>query len=383
MKNREDHELRMECYSGNKKKVAAWIKNGADVNGKSFPHGNTPLMMAINSSKESEVILEIVNLLVENGANIHEVNCKNENALFDACRANLHNVADFLVKLGIDINHENDRGEKAIDVIPGKSIVDLLLGKDNKKVVDNERSAYLKREIAKACDNYQYKKLDELLSEFGKVNYQIDNDSQVYHTIGSETPLSKVCLNHKDKPGRFKTLEVIFAHGADPNYAITYPDDVHSNLRRDEGKTPLMQVVSRTELLPVAEFLISHAADVNAKNQAEGNRSALHYAIRFDNPAALKLLINHGADLEVIVYGDNLLHYACSVKAVDSAMWLIENGFPLDDINSDGKTAKDILLDVSDLGSKDKVMKIMANIEQEQLNRSIKGELEREQKLGF
>ena len=59
------------------------IKNGANVNAKSKT-GRTPLMMAVISQ---EIILGKVLLLLENGANVNDVNNDNVNAI-ELARAN-------------------------------------------------------------------------------------------------------------------------------------------------------------------------------------------------------------------------------------------------------------------------------------------------------
>lgn len=347
---KEDHELRIDCYLGNNKKILNWIKQGADINSQDRQSGETALMNAIKSGKPAEIVFEMVCRLIEHGADIQMLNHAKENALFYACRANLHNVADYLVKQGININQVNEKAEKAIDVIPGKSIVDLLLGKDNKKVVDNERIVYLKKEITKACENFHHKKLDQLLTEFGKVNYQIDGNGTTY-----STPLITVCTHYKESGNRIKAIDVLFKHSADANYPISYPEDRHPNIRFSEGCTPLMLVSSKADL-SVARKLIENGADVNAKNSYNADRSVLYYAIAIDNIEYFKVLVEHGADWQAVdKEGRNLLHHACYESSLRIGRWLVEHGVDPSIKNNAGDDAYKCLFDSVRTGKDDRV----------------------------
>lgn len=251
--------------------------------------------------------------------------------------------------------------------------------------VDRKRIEWLKKEIAKACENYQHKKLDKLLSELGKPDFQIETTVNGL-PFENETPLSKVCTNTKSKAGRFESIEVLLKHGADIDYPIDYYEAGRKGASlRFDGATPLMLVVRRLDLINVAEYLINNSADVNAKNPRNKDRSALHYAVQVGNIGVVKLLVEHGADIKAVdKYGNNLLHYSCAYDDAElstkMALLLAKNGLDFDSKNRRGKSAMDILLGSH---APEDIGEIIALIEQRTLNDSISNDIESAQRLDF
>lgn len=79
----------------------------------------------------------------------------------------------------------------------------------------------------------------------------------------------------------------LLEHGADPN--------VPSG---DGGSRPLHHAVHRARSLPMAEALLSHGAEVDARDHA--GRSALEIAVALGHPELEALLLAHGADGSMI-----------------------------------------------------------------------------------
>jgi ankyrin repeat protein len=69
-----------------------------------------------------------------------------------------------------------------------------------------------------------------------------------------------------------------------------------ANLQNPEGEAPLM-IVARTGNVEAAALLLEAGADVNAKEEW-GGQSALMWAASQSQPAMVKLLVSHGADVD-------------------------------------------------------------------------------------
>jgi ankyrin repeat protein len=79
-------------------------------------------------------------------------------------------------------------------------------------------------------------------------------------------------------------IETLLGAGADPNF------------ENPEGETPLMEV-ARTGNIEAAQALLAAGADVNAKEDW-GGQSAVMWAAARSNPAMIRLLAEHGADVD-------------------------------------------------------------------------------------
>jgi uncharacterized protein len=91
------------------------------------------------------------------------------------------------------------------------------------------------------------------------------------------TPLALACIN-----GSARTIERLLAAGAD------------ANARGLNGETALM-LASRTGAVDAMTVLLKAGADVNATETLRGT-TALMWAAAQSHPAAVKLLLDHGAD---------------------------------------------------------------------------------------
>ena len=81
------------------------IERGADVNGKTYD-GETPLFHAAWHN-----LRDVVELLINRGANINAQNNDGQSALFDAAGGNdARDVAELLLDLGLDVNATDNDG---------------------------------------------------------------------------------------------------------------------------------------------------------------------------------------------------------------------------------------------------------------------------------
>ena len=75
------------------------------------------------------------------------------------------------------------------------------------------------------------------------------------------------------------------------------------------GDTPLLYAANSTDRVEMVRLLIEHGADLNVKTKP--GYTACHLAVLSNNFETLKLLIDHGADRDIVdPYGNSLLSNA-------------------------------------------------------------------------
>jgi ankyrin repeat protein len=79
-----------------------------DINVKD-PNGSTPLLHVAENKSGSDKVVEIVGLLIQNGANVNSLNCEGENALLIMCDNHKnHNSNSFVAMINLLIENRID-----------------------------------------------------------------------------------------------------------------------------------------------------------------------------------------------------------------------------------------------------------------------------------
>ena len=99
-----------------------------------FMIGRSPLIYAIYRAKNSECeneeqrknSIEIIKILIENGADINIQNKNGTSALIFACENNNFDMVKFLIDNNVDINSINKNGKSAIDITNNPEIKKIL-----------------------------------------------------------------------------------------------------------------------------------------------------------------------------------------------------------------------------------------------------------------
>ncbi|EAX93842.1 ankyrin repeat protein, putative [Trichomonas vaginalis G3] len=115
-----------------------------------------------------------------------------------------------------------------------------------------------------------------------------------------------------------------------PHALLVYLDQTH-NIDNGLAYSPLFNNVK------LCQYLISHGADVNAKDQ--NGRTVLHSATWFNKKEIAELLILNGADINAKYYDEETpLHKAVSFNNREIAELLISHGADLNAKNDVGET---------------------------------------------
>lgn len=276
---------------------------------------------------------DIVELLVNHGADVNVLTKVRDELLPQAAQAGQPEVTQLLLDAGADVNSTMtfvansgayfNEAPAILHAVDDNHIevVELLIayGAD----VNLTEKAFNGHALFSAAF-YNYTELVTLL---------LDNGADPHiHTNWDEgiTPLHGAADN-----GSAQAIQALLDGGANP--------DIQTNT----GLTPIMHMISygwAGNKHEIAKTFLEGGADPNVQDN-EGN-TALHIAIREDVPIVIPLLIEHGIALDIENNdGDTALHIAVKRKRAEVVSILLENGASFDLENNDGETAIDVATD--------------------------------------
>lgn len=112
-----DTGLHRACWHVNQGAVQVLLELGADVNLQDDDQ-RTPLMKSSTTSRS----LQISELLIKAGANIHAIDKNGENALHHACKWDDIEAIKFLISKGCRLDVRNKEGKSPINSLPRHSL---------------------------------------------------------------------------------------------------------------------------------------------------------------------------------------------------------------------------------------------------------------------
>lgn len=154
--------FRQECKKGNVAEVKRLITSGKiDINKMADISGPTPLMWASSYGQ-----LEVVKILIENGADVNMKDGANWTALTCSAKKGYDSVVKFLLEHGAETDNKESPGYTALSLasIHGyeKTVEVLLQYKANVNIPDNEGRTALDKAVER-----NHKRIIELLKEHG------------------------------------------------------------------------------------------------------------------------------------------------------------------------------------------------------------------------
>ena len=257
-------------FMGNLENVKTLVLAGADIDVGSND-GSTPLMYAVLSNDNTDV----VEYLLEQGADVNAVNSYGSTALFIAASKGKLEMARTLVMAGVDIHAVDHKHQNAL-------MMASIFGKN---------------------DVVQY-----LLERGADINSEdVDGLSPLHFAAGNN--------------GNLETTKTLLKHGANIEGTT------------NTGATPIMSAIlsSKTEII---QYLIDEGAEVNV----DGEAYPLAFAIAKNNLEIIKMLVMAGADVNLPYSSDEYfpLLLASNLEHPKAIQYLLENGADVNakDINN-------------------------------------------------
>ncbi|KAJ5539898.1 hypothetical protein N7513_008230 [Penicillium frequentans] len=277
---------------------SALFPNSASATSQNFlPVGKTALYIASSQGHE-----EIVQLLLDNGADVTMGRGKNEYPIHAASQGRHIGVVKLLLKNGADASPEGDFTVNGTPLFIAseagfKDLAEMLI--EGGANVNKLSGAFGRRMTALmvACTRNHFDMVELLLEKGANVNIQ-----------GTHFALHSAC-----ETSNLDIVQLLVRQGADVNF------------RREYGNS-----LAYTCSLEVAQFLIDNGADVNAKGDIS---NALVNASEKDHLDIVRILIENGADVNAKGMKDehgNALFKASSEGNYEVVQLLLESGADAD-----------------------------------------------------
>ncbi|OQE34403.1 hypothetical protein PENCOP_c018G00646 [Penicillium coprophilum] len=292
--------LHLVAFNGHEQEIHAILSvDKSDIN---KPDGmNTyPVIWASLNGYDT-----IVELLLEQGADVNAQGGHYGNALRAACFGDYDNIAKMLIEHGADVNAQGGPYGNALRVAcsKGNATIAQILVKHGADV--NAQSEHYGNALQAACSEGHATIAHMLLERGADVNAQGGPYGNALQAACSE--------------GHATIAQILIEHGADVN-------------AQGGPYRNALQVACLGGYDNIAKILVEHGADINAQGGPYGN--ALQAACSNGNATIAQILVKHGADINAQDkhYG-NALQAACFGGYDNIAKMLIEHGA---DVNAQG-----------------------------------------------
>ena len=237
--------------------------------------GVTPLVLAARQGN-----LDAVKVLAEGGADLDKASGDGSTAMVVAIQNGHYHVARYLVEKGADINKANEKGWTPLYLaVKHRNLETGTIPVPNQ----NQAFDFIKLLLERDVD----------VNARVKFNTEIRNGQRAtWFEEDGATAFVRAALC-----GDIEVMRMLLAKGADPKIATT------------DGTTALMaaagvgytegfiQYRSREDSIAAVKLLLELGADLNAQNA--GGLTALHGAAHRAALEEIKLLVEHGADLSI------------------------------------------------------------------------------------
>ena len=284
-------------------KVLFLLESGACLNTR------TCMGMSLINLAASRGLHKMVNVLLENGAKIHDKEPDTENTPLHFAVENRHdNVVETLLKLGADVDTKNIHGYTPLMTAFSQNQIAIakMLLKNNanlKEATDKLGTNPLHIAVKKG-----HLDLIALLIEHGA-------DIECRKKDGLTALLYAVGYKNID------ALQILIDHGANVNTPAIVKDAI----------TPLQKACADGSK-NIVEMLLKNGVDIEAKNSH--GKTALRYAVFFNKIEIVELLVKYKARIN----GSEALHCAAKQGFKDTLKILLENGGDINDKDQKGLT---------------------------------------------
>lgn len=342
--------------SGNTEALKLFRKAGFDFNTKD-EFGNTALIVLVPNNKapnltsvDSLKLSQTIELLINSGANINEINEFGETAIIKAVAYSNTFIANLLIDFGADFRIKDRYGIAPIFIAIKNDNLELVTVLFNSYLTSGIAESSIGEMLSHAVDNNSMKTIKFLLAREFDVNLvnQLLSKAVANGNLDLVRLLLKsnvVNVNERNNWGETPLMiavnqnnlaiaEILLKSGANPNG------------KDNNEKTALMSAVANRSL-EITNILLRWNVNLNEKNK--DGETAIFYSI--DNEKITNLLLNHGADVNVIEErnGRTPLMLAAQRGAINVVKSLLKHGADTNILDRNGLTA--LTRTISEYGS--------------------------------
>jgi len=302
---------------------------------------------AIRTNK-TDVIAEIIKWRYKD---LNHPPGKHKPPLFTAIQLERHDVIDLFLEKGLDVNISLPSGITPLHMAvlsPNSSLVDRLIkagAKINKKGGNKGSTPII---LAGLKNNYR---AVEILLKHGADIAIRDNKDQTIISYGVNlgiTDIVDLVMQHRKLKEIQRSVYGELLHRAIAKPTNSKQLDLALKLDKDINKldrsrqSPLIVAIQRSRPRAVEVLLKNKRVDVNIRNK--GGRTALHEAVKKDNPELIRQLIKRKADIDVKSKRGYTPVYLAATKSLDGpGRVLVELGADINIIDRGGKTILHII----------------------------------------
>ncbi|KAJ5426965.1 hypothetical protein N7465_002035 [Penicillium sp. CMV-2018d] len=272
--------------------VQLLIQKGADI-GASDGFRETPLYIACENGH-----IEVVRLLLEKGADVHHSNQLGWTPVNTASDEGFSDIVLLLVERGADINAPNESGETPLYNASWEGhieVVRLLLEEGADIEVQNESG---ETPLSSACRR----------GHIEIVRLLLDKGADIHHQSQSGwTP-----VNDASEAGFLDIVQLLIERGAD------------IEVQNESGQTPLSSACYRGHI-EVVRLLLDKGADIH--HQSKSGWTPVNDASKAGCLDIVHLLIQKGADIDTPdLFGETSLYVACANGHIEVVRLLLDKG---------------------------------------------------------
>ena len=283
------------------------IKNGSNVNAKTV-HNITPLLFAVSKQKE-----EIIEILLEAGANIYDSDLRGWTSMILSCNQNIQITNIYLlIKYGGNVNDITIENVTTLMVATKNNNIELVKFLINQKVDPNIVTNNGITALLLAIKNSNIDIVKYLLDYGANINFINKN---------GETPLHFAC-----RENNLDIVSLLIKYGANINF------------KSNNNTTPLLLAVHNKKN-EIIKFLLEVGANIHDADK-KGWTSILVACCITKDFSTISLLLNNSANInDVTIENATILMIAVKNNDLEMVKYAISKEVDINAISNNGLTA--------------------------------------------